>query len=691
MTADRLDYREEDGRVTATGAVEINRGTYRLLADRVTYDPKRDRVMADGNVVLIEPGGDAYFGTALDVTGDLKDGFIEGVRLLRTDNSRLAANRAVRQGGTITTLDRAVYSPCPVCAQGDGHPLWQIKAREVVDDSTAQTITFHDAVMDLLGVPVLYTPTLSFPEPGVKRKSGFLPPTFGSKSDLGLLTSTPYFQTLGPDRDFTFAPIFTQNEGPVLAGQYREVRAIGRTELGGSLTYATGNKRNEGDDPGQTLRGHLRGQGRYPLGNKDKAGFDLFLASDNTYLDRYDFSSEDRLENRAYAEFVPGRDFYGFDGYYFQGLREDDNQDRIPIALPVVDANVVSGPLIWGSHLTLDANLLALTRLEGLDTRRASVEGGWSLPFQGPIGDVWEVATSLRGDLYLTEGDPQTFSSTGGTGQSGRLVPRLTVNWNWPWIGDGLGWGWTVAPVAAFNLSPGNENPDGIPNEDSRDFEFDDTNLLEPVRYPGLDRNEGGGKLAYGVRTSGVGPRGLEINGLIGQSWRFFGHSPFAPGSGLSDPLSDYVGRVGVRPASWLDLGFRFRLDKDSYRFKRSSLETSAGPDWLKVDLDYVNLSQGPSESNATGFESREEILVGGRVRLNDRLELGARTRQDLSRGATVANQVGLIYTHPCLVLTVGAERSYTGTADVKDDTTVLVRLAFKNLGELQTGGLPGL
>jgi hypothetical protein len=62
-----------------------------------------------------------------------------------------------------------------------------------------------------------------------------------------------------------------------------------------------------------------------------------------------------------------------------------------------------------------------------------------------------------------------------------------------------------------------------------------------------------------------------------------------------------------------------------------------------------------------------------------------------VTRDATVANQLGLLYTHPCLTLLVGLERGLSGEEDREEETTLLVRLAFKNLGDIETGNVLGL
>ena len=101
------------------------------------------------------------------------------------------------------------------------------------------------------------------------------------------------------------------------------------------------------------------------------------------------------------------RNFWSLNGYYFQGLAAFYDQDTIPVALPLGETRFVSDRYCGGSYFTADANMLALTRNKGLDTRRLSNRVGWTLPYVGPIGDVYTLDVSMRGDIYNTDGDPQ--------------------------------------------------------------------------------------------------------------------------------------------------------------------------------------------------------------------------------------------------------------------------------------------
>lgn len=689
LTADTLTYASETEVVTAEGDVEISREGRTLLADRVRYDRRQDKVFAEGNVVIVDEQGRALFAERAEVTGDLRDAFVRGVGVLLEDDSRLAASQGTRRGGTVTELDRAVYSPCPLCEDGKGSPLWQIKARRVVYDEARQTVTYRDARLELFGVPVAYTPFFRHPAPGVDRQSGFLAPSFGTTTELGLILQVPYHYVFSPSADFTFSPIITQEDGPVIAGEYRQRHRQGRTNLAGSFAYATPYQRTpeEEEEGGRELRGHIRADGDYAVTESSNVGFDVFLSSDNSYLRRYDISRQSTLTNRAYFEGLEDRNFWTLNGYYFQGLRINDDQDTIPIALPYAQARVTSEPLAWGSHVTVDSDVLGLTRLEGRDTRRVSTRVGWELPYVGRIGDVYRLELSVRGDAYDVDGDPEDLAVTEGEAQVGRVIPRATVDWSWPLAGDGFGWATQLEPMVSFNAAPTGLNDDEIPNEDSRDFEFDETNLFEADRFPGIDRVDDGTKVAYGMRFTSLGPRATEVSGLLGQSYAITGGSTFEPDTGLGDGLSDYVGRLDLRPAPILDLSYRFRLDRTDLEFRRSDLLATFGPSALRFNLGYLNLSrEAAEEDDGDVLDSREEIVAGVRAQLTRSIALGAQTRRDLNANETVANQFGLIYTHPCLVVVAGLEQSFTTTGEIEDETAFLVRLSFENLGDIETG-----
>jgi LPS-assembly protein len=680
LVADEVVYDTEANVIIARGNVEVTRGERRLLADTLRYDQDADVMEAEGNVALVEPTGDTLFADRVVLSGDLREGVAEQLRARLTDNSLLAASGGRRIGGVRTELDRAVYSPCPLCPDSDRPPLWQITARRVTHDQETHDITYRDAFFELYGVPIAYTPYFTHPDPTVKRRSGFLAPSFGNDSILGLSVQPTYYFALAPNYDATLAPIFYTSENPVLAVEYRHLLESGRFQFNGSGTYASKPIEQEGDpEPsGNTFRGAIEGEGRFRLPNDWRSGFDLEAASDDTYLERYGFSNKDVLNSRLFAERFWERDYVTINAYGFQGLRERDDQGLIPIALPQAHARLVSEPWRWGSRFSIDTDAVALTRTEGLDTRRLSATGGWQLPWYSPIGERYELQLSMRGDFYQTNGDPESFEDNGSS-VDGRAIPRATLHWSWPFIGDVFGLSQVIEPVAMATWATTGNNDDDIPNEDSQDFEFDDTSLLEPDRFPGLDRVQGGASVAYGLRFGTYTEMGL-VSGLFGQAYTFDKDPEFDPSTGFDTKLSDYVGRIDYTPADWLSARYRFRLDQDDFSFIRNEVGATVGPSRVRFAVDYLMLRDDPALQT---LREREEVTAGVWLRISDSLAMRAQTRQNLEADTTIFHKFGLVYTHPCLQIAAGVERRNTNDRDAEDTTTVSFRVTFKNLGEI--------
>jgi len=681
LTAEEIVFDERRQILTAKGEVTFSQEERRLLADEVRYDIEADEVTATGSIVLIDPDGHAAFADSFTLSGDLKDGFVDHVGVIFSDWSRLVAIRASRTEGEVTTLEKAVYSPCEICEDEAGDPLWQIRAERVVHDRRTRTVSYRNAALEIFGLPVFFTPFFYHPDPTVDRRTGFLAPRFGSDTELGFTLETPFFIELAENRDLTVAPTFISKGEVLLDLEYRELQSFGLTEIGGAVTRTDEAGKRGQPQRGKEVRGHVEANGRYSLNERHQAGFDIAWASDNTFLDRYDLGDDDVLENRVFLDRFDGRDFFSLNGYAFQSLREGDDQDEIPLALPLAEGHMVRDGAPLGGQWRFDANILALTRDEGLNTQRLSGEAAWELPLVGPIGDLIRLRAGLRGDLYRTDGDPRTRGGAGDTDLEARVVPSLHGRWSWPLVAETGRWQHLLAPTATATWIGRNVNDDGIPNEDSLVFEFDETNLFERSRFTGLDRVESGGKVAYGLRFQSQGPGARRIAGVLGQSLRRGGDELFPDGSGLEDSLSDVVGRIDFRPGPLLDVTYRFRVDKDDLSFRRNDLRVGFGPERLRFDIQLLELSEDLVDEE---LREREELVAGVRLQALDSLAVGFQTRRDLSEEAPVANSVGLVYTNPCLVIVAGLERSFTAKGELEDETRIAFRVSFRGLGDVE-------
>ncbi len=685
MNADTLTYDEAQGLVTAAGNVEIAQGERLLIADSVTYDESRDIMTASGNVTLIEPGGEVMFADYLELSDEMRDGVIRYLRILLDADTRIAANYARRSGGNRTEMSKAVFSPCKLCPlHPEEAPLWQIKAVRVIHDQQARDIAYYDAWLEMFGIPVLYTPYFEHPDPTVKRRSGLLTPTYGSSSTLGVQLTTPYFWNIAPHRDLTFKPKFTTDEGMVWGAEYRERTLTGNYTIDASSAYG-----DERDDDGietgsKVFRGHLFSDGRFQFDPVWNYGYEFQRASDDTYLSFYRINSADTLTTRPYFEGINGRNYASGNAYFFQGLEIEDDQDQIPMVLPLLDFNYVGQPGAFGAFASFDANFMTLHRIDGADSRRLSLEGGWHLPHIGRSGSVYRLSASIRSDAYHVNNveTAGTARTTHARGFAGRLRPELIGEWRLPLVRRIGGIQQLVEPIVQAILSPYGGNPGEIPNEDSQDFEFDDTKLFTNNRFTGLDRVESGPRVNYGLRFGFFGAGGGRTQGMIGQSARLKEDDTFNQGSGLEKKFSDFVGRVRFSPADIFDFAYRFRLARENLAARRNEIDFAAGPRAFRINIGYALLEEQIPESDTTTFANREEIAAAAVARITSFWRISAGTRRDLTgSGGTITWNGALTYEDECLLFATRLNKNFTRDRDVQPETSLLFTIKFKHLG----------
>jgi LPS-assembly protein len=691
ITADELSYDEVNGLVIASGNVEIAQGDRVLLADEVTYNTVTDVVIADGNVTLIDPSGDTVFAGHVELTGDLKEGFIRDIRVLMADDTRVAAASGTRTGGNRTEFRKGVFSPCDLCRDDPTRaPLWQIKANEVIHDQEAQDVIYHDAWIEFFGIPLFYTPYLEHPDPTVERRSGLLAPTIGTSDFLGYAVEVPYFVVIDDTKDLTIAPILSTEQGINLTGEYRQLFTNGELRAAGSATIAD-RIEAENNVAKDRFRGHIDAEGQFEIDRTWRWGFEAERASDDTYLRAYNFDSSRTLTSTGYLEGLKGRNYAAVRGFAYQGMREQDANDEMPIVAPLAEYDFISEPNVGlpGGRFTVDANLMALTRLEGRDSRRVSVITGYHLPFSSPIGDMYEITAQVQTDGYWTNGvaagsNDVNPANGGGSDTTGRVFPQFAVKWRYPWMRQDGSFTQVIEPITQAVFSPNGSNPGEIPNEDSLDLEFDDTNIFNLNRFPGRDRVDSGTRFDYGLKWTGSFGYGGSLGAFVGQSYRLTeNNDAFSEGSGLEDKLSDIVGRLQVQPIEDLNLLYRFRLDKDDLKAQRSELGVAVGPPALNLDLSYFYLNDDSDNDN---FNEREELRFGLSSRLSENWSVGFNHRRDLIRDRSLSTALSLTYQDECFLIEGVARRSEYRDRDIEPDNSIFVRVVFKHLGEASGG-----
>ena len=686
MLADEINYDEELKTVVAKGKVEIVQGERTLLADTVSYNQKTDTVSASGNIVLHEPSGEVIFAEYVELTEELKNGLIERIRVLLKDESRFAANSAVRRDGNKTRMKLAVYSPCKLCEENpEAPPLWQLKAERVEHDQEDRKIRYKDVFLEMWGVPVAYAPYLTHPDPTVDRKTGFLAPSFGTGGNVGGFISTPYFITIGDDKDATITPIFTKDEGLVLSGEYQQHFKDGEFAIAGSITEA---QRNEGDPNNaivrdDRVRGHLAINGEYHFDETWRARVDVSRASDRTYLRKFDFFELDRntLRSNAVAEGFRGRNYISANAFWFQDLRTDE-RDEQPIVIPMLDFNHMGEADRLGGRWQLDANLRTLFRHDGSDSQRISLTPGYTIGRTWDTGLVTSAAATVQADGYWIR-DITRSDGTNDVTFDGRVLPRLAIDARFPLVRHSDDLKQVVEPIVLGIMAPNGSNPSDIPDEEGTVFELDDTNLLSHDRFAGLDSVDSGSRIVYGAKFGLYGPQFGAITGFFGQSYRFSKDRDLAVSKLLESDFTDYVGRVDIKPHDYVDILYRFRFAESNFSNSSSTVGFSVGPSAFKLSGEYLFIKEG---TTTTIGEGREELSIALGSQITEYWSASISTRRALSSdGGSLLHSLRAQYSDECFTFETVAQRSFTRDADIQPESRLLFRFIFKHLGQVES------
>ncbi len=675
----RIDTRQRV--IDAYGHVELRHQGYVLTADHLRYDERSGAVQADGRVVILDPDGNRLEVAKSALNADLRAGVVEAARLIFRDGARVAARKVTRDAHGVSSFERAVYSPCPVCDARPGRkPLWELKAARVEHDRARHRIVFHSATLEIKGVPVFWLPFVSVPDPTVKRDRGFLAPDVFSRDELGVVFKLPYYLPLSPSSDLTLTPLIATGEAPTLALRYRQRWQRAALSLEGAGTRS--------ERPGDTLfstrpaaaRGYVLARARVLHGAHWRSDLRLEAASDDTFARLYGFSDADSFTSRYRLAGEAGGLRVSTELLGFQGLHIEDRTGLTALALPLIDLSWQAPGGVLGGRLEAGLNSLSLVRPEGADSFRQSARLAWAREVLDPLGGLWRLDLLARGDLYEVEDaarvDDPLFAGRDGTAARG--IGAAAVTWRWPWLSTTGGVTQRIEPVVQFVATPALDPAPAIPDEDSRSFALRYDNLFALERAPGLDLFESGPRVVYALAYA-LETRVIHFEAAAGQSRRLARLAgQFPDGTGIAGRRSNVVTHALLALPGGTSLVYDGQLDADDLKPKRHEifLDNRLGP--LLLTGGYVKIARDlaiPDRGN------REELRFSAALQLTAGFALTGGLIENLQRDQPVEYEAGLRYETGCLEVGFTVRRRNTLDRDIRPGTSFILHLRLRNLG----------
>jgi LPS-assembly protein len=731
VQADELVYDYQKNVVSAVGNVQIYYEGGVLEATKVTYDRRNNKVIAEGNVRYRTKEGRIIHAELLEITDNFRDGFIKSVLVESTDKTRFAAARADRTEGRVTVYRSGIYTACELCKEDPKRPpLWQVKAARIIHDEGERVIHYEDARLEFFGIPVMWLPFFSHPDPTVTRKSGLLMPHFRSSSQTGYGIEIPYFWALAPNYDTTISITPYTRQGVLVKNEWRHrlvngsynIRTAGIFQLDKEAFHNTPPTPSPGY---RTFRGSVETTGLFYINKQWNWGWDATLLTDRTFLLDYGVPGP-KVAERTSQIFLVGqgdRSFFSLRGMTFTGLALADRNDEQPRIHPILDYSYILGRPVAGGELGYRVNFTSLSRqfadfdptnvaaknaticdsrslllnatpanclLRGVpgDYSRLSAEMTWRRTIISSWGVLITPFATARTDAAYRRvtNDPSVGNFINTTPETLiRAMPAVGVETRLPLISVHP-WGTQIVePIAQIVARPNETQIGRFPNEDAQSLIFDDTNLFSTDKYTGYDRVEGGTRANVGVQYTatirGVGT----FNVLAGQSYHLFGRNSFAFAdstnvglqSGLETKTSDYVARMSFVTTRGLTFTTRARFDKDDFAARRIEAEVSGGWGPVSVATSFGRFDAQP----LLGYlERRYGFLQSASYKVTKNWTVSGAVRYDLTRQKIDLGVFTLRYLDECFDMMAQYTADLTNLSTPRPDHRFMLKVNLRTL-----------
>jgi len=674
--ADNVVVNQADGSLFATGNVELKQANNTLRADEVTYYRNQNKAIARGNVVHIDGDGTVTNAAIMELDTEFSHILAETIISNFTTGEWISANHADRIAGDRGIFDASRFTPCKCDFLNGEQPLWDIKASQSVRNEKTQTITHYNMRMNVLNVPVGYLPFLTHPDWTVRRRSGFLTPSFIISSDLGFTPSIPYYQIIDETSDVEFTTYKYQYRGLGVKSRYRKL--WDRAEL--NATVYTANV--ETYKKNRELVGAVDATYASRIGNGWNIKANLRRASQDTFMRRYDFNDDTSLKSTISATRTIDNRYYRVEASDRQSLLASDKTLNEPTVLPSIFYEKTEKGWRGNQKFRTELSAVQLDNDQGHDMARWSGIFEVAEDFELPLG-IANYEANVTGNYYSIHTKPD--SAVTKLGDFSFVTPALSVGWRLPIAAVGANRTAIFEPQARLAFIGGKDRTSIIPNRDASDYRIDEANLFLLNRHQGKDYILPGTRADIGVSATTKDNFFGDVSGFLGVSRRLSGKTSAGLNTDQGDKYSDYVASLTVNPANSLNLSWSGRLSSKDLTLNESKTSLSSALGSGSLSLTHNQLAKAYF---ASSDDDREELSASYSQSLIGGWQFSATQLWDLSYGKTqrkkstaALNWNGGV--QDCLYITINYEHDPVADRDVSAVDQLNFVIGFKNLGAI--------
>ena len=665
----------ENGTSVFTGDVVVSRGGQELKADRATYNQISGDVTAQGNIQvrdseIILNAQQAEWALSSD------DGrLVDAQYRLRESHARGNAESVYRQGVEKTLLKGATYTTCNVADNA-----WLLESSNVRLDHVEDVGVARNVKIRLAGVPVFYTPYLSFPLSD-ERKSGFLTPSFGSSDETGFEIQTPYYWNIAPDKDATFTPRLMSERGLMLSSEFRYLynRHKGQFDAGFLLNDQLKKEGSLLNPNYKDDRKHFSWQHKGYFLSRWNANIDYNYVSDNEYLE--DFGSNLSLASTTHLNRQLSVGYTG-DNWDFigrvQGYQTLTDVSKPYQRLPQLLFRGYFPDQALGLSYGIKAEYVDFDHEDNIAGQRIDIEPSISLPWSSAAAYI-----TPRLALKHTRYDLNDNVTTAIDKTPTRTAPVVSVDSGLFFERDikigRSGYIHTLEPRAFYLYIPERDQED-IPVFDSSLRTFNMGQLFSYDRFSGADRMGDANQLSLALTSRIINQKtGREsFRASLGQIQYFRDREVTLNNTAKNtQSSSDMVAEIVASLAKEWTVRGEMQWDPHESRSNMSALRIQYRGDHGRL----LNVSHRYRRDNVSNLEGLEQIDISARLPINKQWSVIGRWYRSIKEGQTLETLAGIEYDSCCWATRLVIRDYVDNARDDDRNLAVLFQVELKGLG----------
>jgi LPS-assembly protein len=642
--------------------VNINTDEDKLYGKKIKFrDNQKNKYFL--NEVMINTDNNQLYGKDLNIE------FNKTLFGNNNNDPRLKA-KSIKIQEQSSFLNKGVFTSC---SKDNDCPPWSMYAEEIEHDKITQTIKYKNAWLKIYDIPTVYFPRFSHPDPTVKRKSGFLPPTFSNSKNIGSSITIPYFHVLSENKDMTFKPKLFFNNEIVLQNEYRQENKnsshIADFSIASSDFLSSKN----------TTKAHFFSNSKFELSNdffnKNNIELNFENVTNDEYLKVYKIEGDQKnIDTNTLHSFL-SFDTEKNDIEFYTSLEvyEDLSKDK------------------QSRHEFIYPNY-------ALQKRFLSEEGNNYL--LKSYGNQRKYNTNIYEGIIINDLEFNTFSKFSNKGFASNykmLIKNTNVdakNSNKYKDKFEQSLGSIIQYNSELSLKKESEkninyftpkfalmySPNKTKNLSSDNRRIDTSNIFSINRIGNNETIEGGSSLTYGAifnktnKETNQDTFNFEIASLL----RINENPDLSTSSTIGKKMSDVFGNIELYPNENLSLKYNFSIDNNFDKTNYDSISTKFKINKFVTSFEYSDEKNNLINESFTSNSSSLEIDENNSISFN--------TRRNNEKSATEFYDLIYNYTNDCLVASLKFKKEFYKDSDIEPEKEIFFTLSLMPFGGVTTG-----